>query len=371
VNKTAYNGSMKLTVQLRLIPDTAMSVALRETVERFNDAANWLAGKAFALHMANKIELHHQYYRTIRASFGLSAQMAVRCIAQVCEAYKRDKAKRPRFRKHAAMPFDQRMMSFKGIDRVSLLTLTGRVIVPFVMGDHQRQRFTRAVGQCDIVLRRDGKWFLLCVVDLPDGTPIPATDFVGVDLGIVRLATDSDGNSYSGEQVERVRRRHYRNWQRLQSKGTKGAKKRLRLMAGREARFRRQENHVISKAVVRLAKDTGRGIALEDLKGIRDRTTVRKRERARHSGWSFFQLRSFVEYKAGLASVPVVLVDPRNTSRTCSQCGHCDKANRKSQDSFVCLHCGYSTNADVNAARNIRALGRHCKPAPELATLMG
>ena len=60
--------------------------------------------------------------------------MAIRCIAQVCEAYGRDKSIRPRFRKYASIPYDQRLMSFKGLDRVSLLTLEGRVIVPVVMG---------------------------------------------------------------------------------------------------------------------------------------------------------------------------------------------------------------------------------------------
>ena len=99
--------------------------------------------------------------------------MAVRCIAQVCEAYKRDKSIRPHFRKHAAMPFDRRMMWFKGVDRVSLLTLDGRVVVAFVMGKYQAERFTNAKGQADLVLRRDGRWFLLVTVDVPEAAPVP------------------------------------------------------------------------------------------------------------------------------------------------------------------------------------------------------
>src|SRR3990167_5080809 len=125
---------MKMTLQIQALPDADDDRRLRETIERFNAAANWLAGKAFSIGLANKVELQKLHYRELRSRFGLSAQMAVRCIAQVVEAYKRDRRERPKFRKHAAMPFDQRMMSFKGIDRVSLLTLEGRVIVPFVMG---------------------------------------------------------------------------------------------------------------------------------------------------------------------------------------------------------------------------------------------
>lgn len=355
-------------MQIQLLPASDHATRLRATVERFNEAADWLAGQAFEAKVSNKIELQRTHYHALRERFGLSAQMAVRAIAQVCEAYKRDKAKRPKFRKHAAMPFDQRMMSFKGVDRVSLLTLTGRVIVPFVMGKYQQERFTAAKGQADLVLRKDGKWFLLVTVDLPEGAPTPTTDFLGVDLGIVNLATDSDGNTYSGEAVETVRRRHHRNRRRLQKKGTRGAKKRLRKLSGREARFRKAENHRISKAIVAHAKDTDRGIALEDLKGIRDRVTVGKRQRARHAGWSFWQLRSCIEYKARLAGVFVVAVDPRNTSRTCHVCGHCEKANRKSQSEFACRHCGHSTNADLNAALNLRDRGLGCcKPPSELA----
>jgi transposase len=67
-----------------------------------------------------------------------------------------------------------------------------------------------------------------------------------------------------------------------------------------------------------------------------------------------------------MAGIPLVFVDPRNTSRTCSECGHCEKANRKSQAEFVCKHCGHSMNADLNAARNIASLGQS-KLAPKAA----
>lgn len=128
-----------------------------------------------------------------------------------------------------------------------------------------------------------------------------------------------------------------------------------------------QENHRIFKTIVASAKGTGRGIVLEDLKGIRDRTTVRRKQRNRHSGWSFFQLRSFMEYKAALAGVPVLIVDPRNTSKTCSVCGHCERANRLTRNSFCCKPCRHSSNADLNAARNLAGLGRASKASSKVA----
>lgn len=368
---------MKLTLQIQLLPDAEQSRALRDTVKGFNFAASWLAGKAFQLRSANKIKLQQLHYRELRDSFGLSAQMAVRCIAQVCEAYKRDKNKQPRFRKHASMPYDQRMMSFKGLDRVSLLTMySGRVVVPCVMGKYQLERFTGAAGQSDLVLRKDGRWFLLVTVDLPNGTKTPVTDFIGVDFGITNIATTSDGEVFSGAEVERVRQRNHALRQTLQHKASKQSqagkrprsiRRLLKRKSGPEARFRQHTNHCISKALVTSATGTQRGIALEDLQGIRKRVEkqFRREQRPKISGWSFFQLRQFITYKAQLAGVPVAVVDPRNTSRTCAECGHCAKANRKSQAEFECVNCHHSNNADINAAINIR--GRAVVNQPQVS----
>jgi IS605 OrfB family transposase len=130
-------------------------------------------------------------------------------------------------------------------------------------------------------------------------------------------------------------------------------------MSGRQRRFQTKTNHEISKRLVAKAKALGVGIAMEDLKGIRDRVepTVCKRFRRQFGNWGFSQLGQFVEYKAKLAGVPVLKVDPRNSSRTCSRCGHCAKANRPDQATFRCTHCGYSTHADLNAAENLRIQG--------------
>ena len=118
-------------------------------------------------------------------------------------------------------------MSFKGLDRVSLLTLQGRILVPFIMGTYQSERFSAAKGQCDLVRRRDGQWFLLVTVDLPDGAKTPTTDFLGVDLGMANVATDSDGVKHSGDGVETCRIRHHTRRQGLQ-KAAAGRKRRRR-----------------------------------------------------------------------------------------------------------------------------------------------
>jgi IS605 OrfB family transposase len=360
-----------MTLQIQLFPDKEQAAQMKAAIERFNEAANWLARHAFERKTANKFHLQKLYYAELRERFGLPAQMAIRSIAQVCEAYKRDKSKRPKFRKDAALPLDHHLMGFKGVDRVSIKTLSARVVLPFVMGAYQRERFGFAKGQADLVRRKDGKWFLLVTVDLPEGTPIPSTDWIGIDLGVINLATDSDGEHYSGEQVERVRQKYQEQRRKLQKaasasekrgKRPKNIRRKLQKISRKESRFRRNENHTISKRLVVKAKDTKRGLVFEDLEGINSRIRFRKAQRAKMSGWAFRQLRTFAEYKALREGIPTILVDPRNSSRECSECGYTDKANRPKQAIFECKQCGFHTHADFNAARNLRARAAVIRP---------
>lgn len=176
---------------------------------------------------------------------------------------------------------------------------------------------------------------------------------VGVDLGVVNLAADSEGEHFTGAMIHTVRNRYHLRRQRLQKVGTRNARRRIRRMGQREARFQKDINHRISKKLVQKAAVARKAIALEDLSGIRERTTVRRAHRYERHSWAFFRLRQYISSKAAWAGVPVHLVDPRNTSRTCSVCGHPEKANRKSQESFLCQRCGFAAHADDNVALNI------------------
>ena len=353
LNKSGYTVSMNLTLMVKLQPTEEQARVLLETMERFNTACDAIAEVAFREKTANKIRLQKVVYAEVRSQFGLSAQMTVRAISKVCEAYKRDRKIQPKFKPRGSVPYDQRNMSWKGVDRVSLLTLHGREIIPFVFGRYQEQRLKNVRGQVELIYR-DGTFFLAAVVDVPEPPPDKPEDWLGVDLGIKNIAADSDGQTYSGGKVNGLRGRYARLRAQLQSKGTKSAKRLLKKRRRKESRFAADVNHTISKRLVAKAKGTGRGIALEDLQGIRDRTTVKKAQRRTHHSWSFHQLRSFVQYKAVLAGVPVVLVDPRNTSRTCPECGTIDKKNRPTRDHFCCVSCGHAGPADSIAAVNIR-----------------
>jgi putative transposase len=368
---------MKQTLLVKLTPTPDQHASLLRTLEAFNAACTAVAEVAFAHHMANKIELQKLVYYDIRAQFGLSAQMAIRAIAKVAEAYKRDKRIKPSFRPHGAMVYDERICSFPGPDRVSLLTLDGRAIIPFRFGRYAEGMLARKRGQADLLYRASSDTFFLAVtVDAPEPTPDEASEYLGVDLGIITLAATSEGeflNHSTGPKhahVNQVRARYSRFRQKLQKKGTRSAKRLLKRRSGKERRFVKDVNHCISKVIVQTAKGTRRGIALENLQGIRARAgkTVRRRQRRVLHSWAFAQLRAFIAYKAALPGVPVVYVNPAYTSQTCSRCGHCEQANRVSQSRFLCKSCGFSAHADVNAAVNI---SRAAVIPPNAAPLAG
>ena len=320
-----------------------------------NEACNHISNIAWDKQTFGQFKLHKfAYYDTGAAFPALGAQVVIRCEAKVADAYKIDKKVKREFHPLGAIAYDARILTWKMKESiVSIWTLDGRIKIPFVCGEHQRNLLEGQRGEADLMLV-DGDFYLSATCDVEQATLTDVADYLGVDMGIVQVATDSDGESHSGTAIERKRRIHQNRRTRLQKKGTKSAKRKLRTIRRKQSRYQSNENHRISKTIVSKAKDTGRGIAIEELGGIRERVTVRRKQRARLANWAFSDLRLKIEYKAKQNGVPVVHVDPRNTSRTCNECGCIDKANRRSQSEFVCVSCGHVANADHNAARNIR-----------------
>lgn len=343
--------------QLKLQPTPEQHDLLLRTLEEANAACNWISQEAYREKVFKQFSLHKIVYRPARERFNLSAQMVVRAIAKVAQAYKISARKQRGFKQHGAFPFDNRILSFKLDKReVSIWTLTGRARIPFLCSDRAFELLQGDRGEADLCfIRGEFYLFVACTVETPE--PIDVDGALGVDLGLINVATDSDGAQYSGAHVVSIRERRHRQRKRLQAKGTKSAKRVLRRLSGRETRFMTNVNHTISKQLVQKAQCTGRALALEDLSGIRNRVKARRTQRRRLHSWAFHQLGGFVQYKAALAGVPVVFVNPAYTSQTCSSCGHVSRTNRPSQDTFLCVQCSFSANADVNAAVNISVLG--------------
>lgn len=353
---------MKLVAQVKLLPTDEQRQVLIDTLYQTNQACNRLSSHAWETKCFRQFDLHRVLYQSIRAETRLVSQVVIRAIAKVADAYKLDKACLRTFRPEGSIAYDCRILRFfTEAQEVSIWTVAGRMKIAFAAGERQKQMLLSQKGESDLAYV-DGEFYLMAVCDIPEAPQKPATDCLGVDLGIVQLATDSEGNQYTGEPIRSLRRRMRKLRAGLQHTAqkhkSKSAKRHLQRLRRRQSRFTRWVNHNISRRLVDTAAASGKAIALEDLTGIRERASVMSREmRFELGNWAFLQLRQFVTYKARRAGVPVVLVDPRNTSRTCSSCGCCDLHNRKSQSRFHCSACGLELNADVNAALNIKARG--------------
>jgi len=287
------------TVVCKLAPTPEQVADIEATLKAFAEACDFAADVARRIGSTNKVKVQHLAYGEIREQFGLSANLAIRAIARACAALKVPEKRHSVFQP-TSIDFDGRIFAFQEWNWTFGLTLrSGRVKIATLLGDRQRstlkgQKPTSAV----LVKRRDGSYYLHVQLIREAPEPIQSKDFLGVDLGMINIATDSEGEKSSGETINRNRRRQTTARKQHQRKGSKRAKRKLKAMSGRQRRFQASVNHKISKEIVAKAKALGVGIAMEDLSGIRDRieTTATKAFRRRFGNWSFFQLRTFIDY---------------------------------------------------------------------------
>lgn len=217
---------------------------------------------------------------------------------------------------------------------------------------------------CESKIKKiNNKWYCLLSINVKEHKPKKFKKCIGVDLGIAKTAVVSDWKGrdtkfFDGEPY-RFKKNHYRELRRkLQSKIKEGnVYKLLNKISKKEENWVTNENHRISREIVEIAIKNKRSIALEKLTGIVKRLKVNKKTRTMLKGWSFNQLANFIEYKAKLAGITVVYIDPRGTSKTCPKCQYCYRGNRRTQSVFKCRQCNYESNADRVGAMNIALRG--------------
>lgn len=345
---------MKLVLQIKLLPSIEQTESLKKTISLFNEAGNAISTIAWERRCFRQFNLHKEVYYTIKDTYGLSAQLVVRAISKVADAYKLDKKKKRCFREFGAITYDSRVLRYTEKQEASLSVIGGRIKVPYKC--YRSELMQYAKGEADLLFIK-GKFFLYQTIDIPDEDIEDCAEFIGVDMGVTDIAVTSEGKTYSSAEINRVRDKYNKTRVSVQAKGTRNAHKLLKRLRGRERRFATIVNHTISRQIVERAKTEGKGISVEDLTNIRKRANKDKRNKSfkrRANSWSFAQLRSFIEYKGKRAGVNVIAVPPAYTSQTCSKCLHIGIRNGKS---FRCTHCGFVADADYNAACNIATWG--------------
>ncbi len=326
-----------LTAKLKLTTTPEQFQALRHTQLAYRNGLNYVSQYAFEHgKMSNQRALQRECYDDLRLKFALPAQMACNVPRQVGAAYKAlwTKVKHNAAARHAGrtkkrykgldqapryvsptLTYNyQRDYSFKRNHRVSILTLQGRIIVPYTGYDQHVALIGHGaeIGAANLWYVKPHQQFYLLVrleIEVADPTP----------------------------------------------------EKRLVVISGRERRLKQDCNHLISRRIVDAHPHSM--IGLENLTDIRERTTrqrgkkaSKKQRRAHYHActWAFAELHSYIAYKATLAGNMAVKVDAHHTSQACPMCGYASKANRPNKGLlFVCQSCHYTLHADLIGARNI------------------
>ncbi len=349
--------------------------AAARTVVAWTDACNLVSRIAFDNgRLSNAVKLQALAYRDAKST-GLSAQVAVSCIRHVASKYAAVRANKHKlagpcqFRSQAVVLQGGKRGRDVSIrpDELSIWTVDGRIKHVTFSGPSGLQdkidNWAFGDGRLAVDSKTRRVFLTLSFKKTVDGKPAPNNAVVGVDRGINVLACATDGTRCwmrRGGHTKHVRNRYLHVRSSLQKRKaehpTRSIAKALKRLSGREARFMRAVNHEVSRSIIRFAQATGcPTIAVEELDGIRDRR-LRKAQRAEISRWAYGQLCFFLRYKAEELGMSVVEIDPRNTSKGCSRCGHTETANRH-RHVFKCKACGYTNHADLNAAHNIRLRG--------------
>jgi putative transposase len=393
-----------ITANLKLTTTPEQVQALRQTQLAYRDALNAVSQYAFQHgKTSSNIALHRGMYDELRAHYHLPSQLACSVERQVAATYKglwsklkkNKEHRRARITKKRFQGLDQpphyssptvqytyeRDYTFQRDRRVSLGTLTGRIVLPYQGRDRHIALIGHgaSIGDAKLWYDKLKKTFYLLVsleINMPEPTCEQFNTVVGVDVGIRYLAVTSTTTGkaafHPGKRVRHQANHYARLRKRLQRKGTRGAKRRLKRIALRERRLKLQANHILAKQIIEQHPHTL--IGLEELTDIRERTKRRKRKRKKigkgservspkarkanrvYSQWSFAELHALITYKAALCGSLAIEVDANDTSKTCPMCGFTSKKNRPQKGLlFVCQNpkCRYTLHADLIGARNV------------------
>lgn len=351
---------MNVIRSLRLKLSVDNPDALIQTFLAYNRAFEVCAEWGYQNKKFNKVLNHHATYEQIRKEIPeLPSALLQGARDCACEALKATKCKCLPVRKQfSAMRYNQRVVTvnlIKGIATIS--SVLGRVKAQFKLPVVYERYLNWKLKSSTLQYHKQTKEFYLLVqVESEDHPELDEVSILGIDRGVSNIAVCSDGQFFEASQIKNVRCKYRRLRAKLQSKGTKSARRLLKWMSGKERRFQTDVNHCISKSIVNKPETV---FVLEDLSGIRPNKkegTSRGKQNFWLSNWSFFQLEQFIEYKAESLGKVMLKIDPAYTSQECSKCGEVNK-NSRSGLRYKCKNCGFELNSDLNAARNIANRG--------------
>lgn len=356
---------MQRTLRVMLEPTDSQAVMLTETCAVFTSAFNQAVNLGWHADISNATQLHYLAYYPVKAAHPLLVsdlinQARVKAAEVLRSAFtlRKDATRTVSKPQSSACPprYNKNTYRVDWASRtVRLSTTQGRQTIRFQVPAYAAHYAGFPVDTADLLSKR-GRWYLHIVVTLPTPILLQTGAVLGVDLGVAQPAVTTRPAFLGEKRWKDIEGQRFKLKRQLQAKGTPSANRHLRHLRGKQARFRKDCDHVLSKQIVQSCAP-GTTIVLENLTDIRTRTKIKRKtqtSRRMHS-WSFAQLGSFIAYKAEERGCTVARVDPRHTSQECSRCHYVARNNRRSRSRFVCRACGFELHADLIGARNVAA----------------
>lgn len=336
---------MKRTVRLKI-----ESRDIRDTMEQYFEAYCYCVEKGIELHTANKKKIHNATYYPLRKLYPRIPSNLLQTARDVaCETIKSVNSGLIPKPKNKFIRYDNRKFSYKnGI--VSIATINGWKKFQITLPKYA-EKYDSWNCKAATVTLRNGQLWLNMIFNKDSEIITEPTTFLGIDRGIRNIAVCSDNSFYNSKRLKSIKGRYQYLKSRLQSKGTRSAKRHLKKIGRRERLFVRDVNHCLSKEMANKPYDC---FVLEKIEQIPK--TKGRVLNGILKDWSYGELGNFVEYKTEELGKMIMEVEPKNTSKKCSRCGYTKKMNRIGSR-FKCRKCGFELDADLNASRNIVNLG--------------
>ena len=288
------------TIKLKLDLSEYDKETFRLTMSMSNHVFNEIARYGFENHTCSKVSIHHATYYDIRGRYPelpCSILQGIRDVA--CEALKGVELKKlPKSKQFSAIRYNKRVCSINLLEQtVTLASIKGRVKATFPIPEYYKQYLVWEIRTSTLGYNKQQDTFYLHVT-IRKTSPEPAgnNEVLGIDRGIVNIAVTSSNDFFNSKSIKNVRAKYAYLRAKLQSKGTRSAKKLLRKISRKEERFVTWVNHNISKEIAAMPYDV---LAIEDLTSIRVQSRTKGVKFTKKlNNWSFYQLEQFLRYKA-------------------------------------------------------------------------
>ncbi|CAM3654011.1 transposase [Polaromonas hydrogenivorans] len=332
--------------------------------------ANYAAGGKFIgyVDMANRLPEWKKEFGWLKESPSQSLQQSLKDSERAFKNFFEKRADFPRFKKRGSGE------SFRFPQGFEIDQANSRIKLP-KLGWIRYRNSQGILGTAkNITISQSGaKWFASIQTEREVGQPIPAaTSAIGIDAGIARFATMSDGSFVEPLNSFKKHEQRLKKYQRRMSRKVKNSRnwhKAKRKVQNIHTRIGNARKDFLHQATTEISKNHAM-VAIEDLqvgnmsKSSKGTTEAPGKNVAAKSGLNkaildqgWFEFRRQLEYKLAWRGGMLIAVPAHYTSQTCPACGHVAKENRQTQARFACVDCGYENHADVVGALNILARG--------------